>query len=511
VTLDAALSTLASGTGPTVRLGAVRAVQLALGDLTARDAIGGAFEGYTLRKPPARETATRVADALRGLFPSGHRDLDRELSRTLAALGDTDPATARRVSARLTDESDPLDDIHYLIVLARLPTPLRGDEIDRVATTLLNLDRKVMSAGHTRDRHWPLRVGEATSALIRTTPGLAAALVQSSRFGRSEHVLFARLDGVDRAAAARIFIRASADAGFEWTPTAVELLGALPDAEIRPVLSKLWGRGDLTDALIPLLARSSAEGDREKFLAGLRSANAGTTATAAAALARLPSMTDGKEVVAAVAALRRVGDDKPGAAHKALAALLRNRTGQRLTEAKDWEAWLTRERPELAKSLAPTGYDPAAWRKRLAGVEWAAGDVSAGRQIYAKAQCAACHDGSQSVGPSLQGVSKRFGRDDLMTAILDPNRDVSPRYRPTRFATTDGKTFDGVVIYEAVDGVILQTGPDATVRVAGDRIESRRPLTTSLMPAGLLDPLTDREIAHLFAYLKSLDDKPPPR
>ena len=242
------------------------------------------------------------------------------------------------------------------------------------------------------------------------------------------------------------------------------------------------------------------DADREKFLAGLRSANAGTVGTSAEALARLPSTADGTELIAAVLALRRVGDDKPdAAARKVLAALLRGRTGQRLTEAKEWEAWLTREKPELAKQLAPTSYDPTAWRKRLAGVDWAAGDAAAGRRVYAKAQCAACHDGSQAVGPPLQGVSKRFGRDDLLTAILDPNRDVPPRYRPTRFATTDGKTHDGVVIYEAVDGVILQTGPDTTVRVAGDRIESRRPLTTSLMPAGLLDPLTDREIADLFA------------
>jgi putative heme-binding domain-containing protein len=274
----------------------------------------------------------------------------------------------------------------------------------------------------------------------------------------------------------------------------------------------LWDRGDLTDALVPLFARNPAEGDREKLLTGLRSANTATVGTAATALARLPSMTDGKELVAAVVALRRVGDGKPEAAVRAaLVALLRARTGQSLSDAKDWEVWLSREKPELAKSLAPSGYDPAAWRKRLAGVEWAVGDVTAGRQIYARAQCAACHDGSQAVGPPLQGVSKRFGRDDLLTAVLDPNRDVPPRYRPTRFATTDGKTFDGVVIYEAVDGVILQTGPDVTVRVAGDRVESRRPLTTSLMPAGLLDQLTDREIADLFAYLKSLDDKPPPR
>jgi putative heme-binding domain-containing protein len=124
--------------------------------------------------------------------------------------------------------------------------------------------------------------------------------------------------------------------------------------------------------------------------------------------------------------------------------------------------------------------------------------------VYVKAQCAACHDSGSAVGPSLAGVGKRFGRDDLLTTVLDPDRDVSPRYRTVRFTTDDGRTVDGVVIYEATDGVLLQTGPDTTVRLAGPKIAGRTPLTRSLMPSGLLDPLTDRQVADLFAYLRSL-------
>jgi glucose/arabinose dehydrogenase len=81
---------------------------------------------------------------------------------------------------------------------------------------------------------------------------------------------------------------------------------------------------------------------------------------------------------------------------------------------------------------------------------------------------------------------------------FDFNADGEP------FATTDGKAFVGMIIYEATDGVILQTGPDTTVRIAGGDIESRRQLDTSLMPAGLLDELTDREVADLLAYLRTL-------
>src|SRR5262249_36008444 len=150
-------------------------------------------------------------------------------------------------------------------------------------------------------------------------------------------------------------------------------------------------------------------------------------------------------------------------------------------------------------------------KKRAAAIPWADGDPAAGKGTFVKATCAACHDGGRAVGPSLQGVAKRFGRDDLLTAILDPNKDVSPRYRPTRVATTDGKAVVGMVIYEATDGVILQTGPDTTVRIAGGDIESRRQLDTSLMPTGLLDKLTDREVADLVAYLRMLDSPHSPQ
>jgi mono/diheme cytochrome c family protein len=42
------------------------------------------------------------------------------------------------------------------------------------------------------------------------------------------------------------------------------------------------------------------------------------------------------------------------------------------------------------------------------------------------------------------------------------------------------------------------------VRLTNPQIATRRVTDKSLMPAGLLDRLTDREIADLYAYLRSL-------
>ena len=109
-------------------------------------------------------------------------------------------------------------------------------------------------------------------------------------------------------------------------------------------------------------------------------------------------------------------------------------------DPKAWTDWFTRTHPTLAAKLGGTdGFDAPGWAKRKAAIPWDAGDATAGKTVFTKATCAACHDGGRATGPSLLGVAKRFGRDDLLTSILEPCKDVSPRYRPTRVTTADGK------------------------------------------------------------------------
>ena len=80
---------------------------------------------------------------------------------------------------------------------------------------------------------------------------------------------------------------------------------------------------------------------------------------------------------------------------------------------------------------------------------------------------------------------------------------MAARYQVTVVETADGKVYQGLVIYDAVDSLLLQTGPSVTVRVDGQAVTSRRVSAVSLMPAGLLDPLSDREIVDLYAFLRS--------
>jgi putative heme-binding domain-containing protein len=493
------------------RLTAVRLLQLAYGDLTAPEAVGTVWEGYTFRRQTVSRFQRQATEAIVAILKRGDKltpELQRELGRTLAALGELTSWAPFLFRTSITDKSDITDDIHNLIVLGRTAPLLY---LNSVATSLVALDEKLKKHGVRIDTNWPLRVGEMIAAF---QPGLKSQrdsfenyLLDNRYFGRPSHILIVRALKLPEQRSARRFIQAaSKDSSYAWSPAIVALVGSLPASESRAVLLELWARGGLEDAILLVLAREPSSVDAAKFVAGIRSMNPEVVKVSAAALNKLQPPKDKADVVAAIAALRKLSEDKTSAAtREALVALIKNRTGQSFTDAKAWAAWFAKKHPELAAKLNTSdGFDPIAWKKRDAAIPWVEGDPVKGRLAFTKATCAACHDGGGAVGPSLVGISKRFSRDDLLTAIVQPSKDVSPRYRPTRITTTDGKAHMGMIVYEAVSGVMIQTGPDAVVRIAGDQIESQKLLEASLMPAGLLDKLTDREVADLLAYLRTL-------
>jgi putative heme-binding domain-containing protein len=494
-----------------VRLDAVRLLQLALGGLTAKDARGTVWEGYTRRTAkPAMPDAAR--GAVRAALPSGHADLDRELARTLALAEGADTAALGRVADFLTARSHPVEDIHYLIVLARLPGKRPPKITRRVARALLALDRKSVERRLNRDSNWPLRVAELHAGLARRDPALNAAVLADADFGRPDHALFARCPGFDRRKAAEIFLKRSAKKDFTWSAELVRLLGELPAGRARAALRRLWGEQGLDDEIVAVLARFPDKPDRERFLAGLTSARLSVVGRSLSALEKLPlppakSAKARDEALALIRALRQAPAGKEGdALRRRLDKRLQGVTGRKGADADGWVRWFLKAYPALAGRLADAdGVDVAAWDKRLAALDWSAGDAKRGQAVYTKASCASCHSGAQALGPDLRGVAGRFSRADLFTAILRPSKDVSPRYRTTLITTEAGKTYQGLIVYEAVDSVILQTGPATTVRLANKQISEKRVTAGSLMPAGLLDRLSDREIADLYSYLKSLN------
>ncbi len=515
VAFEAALAALeAEGTKPQYQLEALRVLQLLGGDLTSRDALGTSREGYTLRRglPITAESAQRaqraIADALKPYEGTAEpRFVKLEAARTLAALRSTDTRAVLDATFYVVDATTNYsDDLHYLFALAEARQLQAAPDLAGVAKRLLGAVDKAHKARVTTDRHWPLRLKELATALAKSSKTFVPELLDAPGFGRPEHLVLVGPDVPAEQIAAKFAARAEKDKDYPWTPAMVAYFEHLPEPRRSNLARELYDKPGLEDAAVRVLFIGAAGKDRAKFAAALKSSDTFIVRGGARALAEFIQPTP-EEAVLAIRALRRFSDAKADAWVRGdLVSLLQKASGEKLgADERAWSAWAAKAHPEAAKLLAAAdGFDAAAWTKRVSAIDFTKGDAERGRAAFTKATCAACHDGGGAVGPSLAGIGKRFGRDDLLTSIVQPSKDVPARYRPTRVTTTDERTFTGVVIYEAADGVILQTGADTTVRIAGADITSKKQVDVSLMPAGLLDKLSDAEVTDLMAYLGRL-------
>jgi putative heme-binding domain-containing protein len=164
---------------------------------------------------------------------------------------------------------------------------------------------------------------------------------------------------------------------------------------------------------------------------------------------------------------------------------------------------------QLARQVLPRGTEPAAGdpQRRIQEVNAilrrGAGDPYSGEAIYT-ARCAACHKlffKGGNVGPDLTP----YQRDDLGTmllSIIDPNVEIREGFQYYTIETTDGRTLSGFVVDRDNQVTVLRGlgGENITLRAA--EIKELQPMGRSLMPAGLLDDLTEQQLRDFFAYLR---------
>jgi putative heme-binding domain-containing protein len=138
------------------------------------------------------------------------------------------------------------------------------------------------------------------------------------------------------------------------------------------------------------------------------------------------------------------------------------------------------------------------------------GNADAGRPIFEQ-QCAACHRfGSlgKEIGPDLTTITSRFQKKDILEAILWPSKVISDQYKSELFQLKSGTVISGVVARETAASVLVRTAesPDRPVSIPKAQIAERGESKVSMMPGGLLEVLSQTDVANLLAFLMS----PPP-
>jgi putative heme-binding domain-containing protein len=130
------------------------------------------------------------------------------------------------------------------------------------------------------------------------------------------------------------------------------------------------------------------------------------------------------------------------------------------------------------------------------------GNANKGRTIYQE-RCASCHrlnNEGTAVGPDLESV-RTAGKETTLINILDPNREVPPRFATVEVSTTDDEIVSGVVANDAANGLTLKLANGVESFIPRTKIKSTRTTSISLMPEGLESGLTPADLADLLAYI----------
>jgi putative heme-binding domain-containing protein len=478
------------------------------------------FDGYapsltlTSQERELNPIMTKVAAA----FPSGDAQLDHELIRLIAMTTPFNRDLFARVLASITDTTLPSDDIHRLAAISQFDIERSRDESTATAKALVGIDIKIRRYGLKQDTNWDDRIGELYKALCKVDPAMPTLLAEQPGFGEPGHVLF--LTQVPQAAIpkaiAGLVRTIESDPDYKWSNDVVFTIAesTMPEhlALIRTQLDNLSVR----DSVLITIADKATKEDREILLSGLESPQLNAVDACLKALVKLPRSKDAAEQFQLLAAARRlVNDKREFELREIVMRLLQNNTSEAIPfefgengfrlqpeSMQQWQARLEQRYPDFRP---PQTSDVA--QKILLSldtIDWDAGNAENGRRLFERLACARCHGGRQALGPDLKGVTKRFARRDLFASIVDPNRDISPRYQTTSIETKAGKVYTGLIVYEAVDGILLRDADHKTYRIEAADMESKLLQRNSLMPSGLLKDTQPGDLADLDKYLQGL-------
>jgi putative heme-binding domain-containing protein len=137
------------------------------------------------------------------------------------------------------------------------------------------------------------------------------------------------------------------------------------------------------------------------------------------------------------------------------------------------------------------------------------GDAARGRAVFFRDQsaCARCHrvcGVGESGGPDLSSIGTKYAKSELLYHLLNPSGAINYNYVTYAFSMTDGRLLNGLITDESADVIELKTPQGERVSLPKSEIEAKRPQNTSLMPDGLVETMTEQDVADLIDYLASL-------
>jgi putative membrane-bound dehydrogenase-like protein len=133
------------------------------------------------------------------------------------------------------------------------------------------------------------------------------------------------------------------------------------------------------------------------------------------------------------------------------------------------------------------------------------GDIGRGKLVFKK-NCSACHrleDVGTAIGAELRGIRQR-GLPSVLLNILDPNREVKPKFLTYVAVTNDGRVITGMITAESANGITIRRTDGTTANLQRVDIEELKSSGISFMPEGLEKQVNIQSMADLLSYLDSI-------
>jgi putative heme-binding domain-containing protein len=151
--------------------------------------------------------------------------------------------------------------------------------------------------------------------------------------------------------------------------------------------------------------------------------------------------------------------------------------------------------------------DPAIvekYRQSLADLEESEEQLTLGREVFRR-ECASCHrigDLGHQVGPPLMQLNTK-SPEQLLTSILEPNREVDSKYMAYVALLDDGRVLSGVIQEESASQIVLGLSGGDRVQIARTELEQLKTQGKSLMPSELHLKITTDEMRQLVVFLRA--------
>jgi len=290
------------------------------------------------------------------------------------------------------------------------------------------------------------------------------------------------------------------------------------------------------DAALPIAAGADGKSKQQLAAIGLLGRDVRRSVTESRILEMLLAPQSSSEVqLAAVKALSRMAT--PAVAQSLLekwasySPTLRNAVADTLLSSENWSLQLLKaigdgrvspsdldlpRRTRLTKHSSPKVRELAA-KVLIAtesnrqdvidanrGVLTTTGERTRGAKMFAT-HCATCHrveNVGTDIGPALSSVAN-WSSEALLTAILDPDRQVEPRYLSYTAKLHNNDEIFGIITAETGGGLTMKGLDGKDQNILRGNIKSLTCTNHSLMPMGFEQAMSKQELADLISYLQT--------